>query len=98
MKGHQNVRPKGSERSKASTVWPNRTPKHLVETRRLRLVLLRGSLLGGLLGLGLGGSLTLGTLVLHILIIDVEGLVNLSAESLLIIKPGGKNISKGSRD
>ena len=87
MKGHQNVRPRGSERSNVSTIGSTTSPKRLIETRHLRLVLLRGSLLGGLLGLRLSGSLTLGTLVLHILIIDIESLVNLSAESILIIKP-----------
>lgn len=59
----------------------------VVAAGRLGLVLLRGSLLGGLLGLGLAGRVTLGTLVLHILIIDAQGLVNLGAESLIIVEP-----------
>lgn len=54
-------------------------------THQLRLVLLNRGLLGGFLGLGFGGLAI--TLVLHVLIIDVKGLVNLAAESLLIIKP-----------
>ena len=55
----------------------------VVAAGRLGLVLLRGSLLG----LGLAGRVTLGTLVLHILIIDAQGLVNLGAESLIIVEP-----------
>lgn len=57
------------------------------ETGRLGLGLLRRSLLGGLLGLGLASGLTVGTLVLHVLVIDVESLIDLSAEGLFIIKP-----------
>lgn len=76
------------QRAKSSLGLQSRLPaRHsAVETRRLRLVLLRGSLLGGLLGLGLGGRLTIGTLVLHVLIIDVESLIDLSAEGLFVIQ------------
>lgn len=59
---------------------------------RLRLVLLGGSLLGSLLGLGLFSSLALGSLVLHVLIIDTQGLIDLGAESLLVIKPSSSKL------
>lgn len=65
------------------------------ENRPLGLVLLRGSLLGSLLGLGLGSRLTLGTLVLHILIIDVNGLIDLGAESILLVEPERKILVHG---
>lgn len=63
------------------------SPRRLVKTHHLRLVLLRGSLLGGLLGLTLSGGFTLRALVLHVLIIDIKCLVDLSAEGLFIVKP-----------
>jgi hypothetical protein len=90
---HQSVRPKCSERcSEQNQDWAFKLPlpsaRHSVsETGRLGLGLLRRSLLGGLLGLGLAGGLTIGTLVLHVLVIDIEGLVDLSAQGLFVIKP-----------
>ena len=62
------------------------SPRRLVKTHHLRLVLLR-SLLGGLLGLSLSGGFALRALVLHVLIIDIKCLVDLSAEGLFIVKP-----------
>jgi hypothetical protein len=91
---HQSVRPKSPERCsrQQNQDWAFKLPlpsarRSVSETGRLGLGLLRRSLLGGLLELGLASGLTIGTLVLHVLIIDIESLVDLSAEGLFIIKP-----------
>lgn len=53
----------------------------------LSLGFLSRTLLVSLLGLAGLSSLALATLVLHVLVIDAESLVNLGAQSVLIIKP-----------
>lgn len=60
----------------------------------LRLVFLSSALVGLLLGLGLDFALTL---VLHVLIVNAEGLVDLSTKSLVIIEPEIMLVTKYER-
>lgn len=48
----------------------------------------RSSFLGGLLGLARLGSFIVRTLVLHVLVVNTEGLIDLSAKCFLVIKTG----------
>lgn len=73
---------KRKEKSSKTCVQDFREDKE--RTHQLRLVLLNRGLLGGFLGLGFGLAITL---VLHVLIINVKGLIDLAAESLLIVEP-----------
>lgn len=57
------------------------------DTRCLSLGLFGSFLLGSLLGLAGVSSLTLATFVLHVLIINAKSFINLSAQSVIIIKP-----------
>lgn len=78
----------------SSKLRPNPPWISHIETQNLRLVLFGRGLLGSLLGLGsLSGRLALASLVLHVLIINVQGLVDLGAQGLLILKPRLINIS-----
>lgn len=65
----------------------DRIPKRAL----LRLRLLRSTLLGTLLLLrSIARGLALCSLVLHVLVINVESLLNLGAQSSLVVKPNNE--------